>query len=74
MAVDYVEYLYVIISLVGRSIWRQYHVCRFLVGDAKTFYAKDANLRDNPGISRRGYGCYSHFGERHGQHFVGDQR
>ena len=49
MAANYVVFIYVIILLVGRSIWKQYHVYRygrFLVGDAKTFCAQGANLWD----------------------------
>ena len=38
MAVGYVGFIYVIILLAGKSIWERFHVCKFLVGDAKEFY------------------------------------
>ena len=47
MAVGYIGFIYVTILLVGRSIWRPYHVCRFLVGDAKTFYCRGASPWDS---------------------------
>ncbi len=44
------RFIYVIILLVEKSIWKQYHICRFLVGDVKTFYAKGVNSWDKRGF------------------------
>lgn len=46
MAVSYVEFIYVTILRVGKSIWKPYHVARFLVRNAKTFYCESANPWD----------------------------